>query len=252
MWDGRNNKRRRIKSDYCRFENYIKSLKCLKKYFSFLGVENFTKTVEEIFYVSLEFDHHFDFKTNASKTIRVIHSEIVAEIHTRTEKVFKYISFIGAFTSLFLLWMLIKYFDWFQSRQKTFTFSSRTIQYKQNFLTNLRYKNVFITKKFHEIDEKRVAIKMENVLPLTKSERKSFVELTTFRLVKHEYRMVFEKSIFLLMSTLHVCGVILADYSMFWILSIVQFYGSQNKEIGAEGKLKYLWLNLILDSANPD
>lgn len=75
---------------------------------TFSGVENFTKTVEEIFYVSVEFEHHFEFKTNASKSIRKIHSEVVSEIHLRTDKIFKYINFIGAFTSFLMLWMVIK------------------------------------------------------------------------------------------------------------------------------------------------
>lgn len=105
-----------------------------------------------------------------------------------------------------------------------------------NFLTNLRYKNVFITKQFHEIDSRRAELKMDNALPLTADERKFFVELTTFKLVKHEYRLVFEKGIFLLMSTFHLCGILLADYSLFWFLSMVQFYGNHVNGIESEGE----------------
>lgn len=79
---------------------------------------------------------------------------------------------------------------------------------------------------------------MGNALPLTADERKFFVELTSLKLVKHEYRLVFEKGIFLLMSTFHLCGILLADYSLFWFLSMVQFYGNHfdGSELGSEGE----------------
>jgi DC-STAMP-like protein len=102
----------------------------------------------------------------------------------------------------------------------------------------MKYKNVFITKKFHEIDAKRSELKMENVLPLTSSERKSFVEITRFTLLRHEYRAVFEKSVFLLMSSVHLCGIILADYSLFWLLSIVRLYGGHDNVVESEGNTR--------------
>lgn len=102
-------------------------------------------------------------------------------------------------------------------------------------MTDLRFKNVFITKAFHEIDEKRTELKMETALPLTESERKLYVELASLKLVRHEYRLVFEKSVFLLASTLHLCGILLSDYALFWLLSLIQFYGNYSAGIEIEG-----------------
>lgn len=114
----------------------------------------------------------------------------------------------------------------------------RSIQYKHNFMTSLRYKNVFITEKFHEIDERRAELKMEKALPLTANERKSYIELSSLRLVRHEYWMLFDKGVFVLMSTIPVCAILLGDYSLFWFLSVIQFYGNHEVAQLTEAKGK--------------
>lgn len=64
------------------------------------------------------------------------------------------------------------------------------------------------------------------VLPLSRRERKIYVEMKSLRLVKHEYKMIFEKCIFQLASTLQVIGILIADYSLFWLLAVVHFHGA--------------------------
>lgn len=76
--------------------------------FDFSGTEKFVKNIEEVFYVSANFDHNFDFKTNVSKSLRTVHSEIVREIQEKYGKAFKIIDLAGWFTSIFFLWILVK------------------------------------------------------------------------------------------------------------------------------------------------
>lgn len=184
---------------------------CLKmnKLCVFSETESFVESVEEVFFVSINFQHHFDFHTNASKSIRAINSEIIEEIHERTGRIFHYINCVGAFLSFFFLYVLFK-----------------SIQYKHSFMTCLSYKNVFITEKFHEIDERRAELGSEKLLPLNANERKTYIELMSLRLASHEYWLIIEKSFFVLMSTIHLCAILLGDYSLFWFLSMVQFYGN--------------------------
>lgn len=99
-------------------------------------------------------------------------------------------------------------------------------------MTSLSYKNCFITKTFREIDEQRCALNKNCVLPLSRRERKIYVEMTSLRLVKHEYKMIFEKCIFQLASTLQVFGILLADYSLYWLLAVVHFHGASIEHIG--------------------
>lgn len=105
-------------------------------------------------------------------------------------------------------------------------------------MTDLRYKNTFITQTFCEIDQRRAELNMETVLPLSYSERKSFFELTTIKLTRHELKLVLGKSIFLIVSTVHLCGILLADYAVFWLLSIIAYHGNQNTGTESEGERK--------------
>lgn len=77
---------------------------------------------------------------------------------------------------------------------------------------------------------------MDCALPLTAHEQRSFVELSKLDLVSHEYTLVFEKGIFLLISTLHLCGILLADYSLYWLLSIVEFVKQHSYAIERKGE----------------
>lgn len=115
---------------------------------------------------------------------------------------------------------------------------SRAFHFKHNFMTKLRFKNFLITDEFIKIDAKRKELDMEAVLPLTKAEQNKYVQLTSFHLVKLEIRFLIDKSLFLMMSTLHVCGLLFADYSLYWFLSMIHFFGSQENVIERERKLK--------------
>ena len=103
-------------------------------------------------------------------------------------------------------------------------------------MTSLRYKNVFITNKFHEIDERRAELELEKVLPLTANERKCYFELKSLHLAKYEFWMIIDKGIFVLMSTIHLSAILFVDYSLFWFLSVIQFYGNQELTELAAGK----------------
>lgn len=62
--------------------------------------------VENMFFVSVKVQEHFDFETNRSKEFRVVYAEISADIHTRIDLTFNLFSLVGAFLSLFMLWIV--------------------------------------------------------------------------------------------------------------------------------------------------
>lgn len=111
------------------------------------------------------------------------------------------------------------------------------MQFRFNYMTSLRYKNFYITKKFHEIDAGRGELGMNTILPLTYKERKYLVEMTSMRTIWQEWHHMFSSSITLAFSTLHICGVLVADYSLFWLLSMIKYYGNQTDDgIESEGE----------------
>jgi hypothetical protein len=73
-----------------------------------LEMKDFISNVEEIFYVSIHFEHHFDFDTNASKTFAQIHEDITTEINDKTSHALKFIESINVFLSFYFIYILIK------------------------------------------------------------------------------------------------------------------------------------------------
>lgn len=114
----------------------------------------------------------------------------------------------------------------------------RAFRFKNNFMTDLRFKNYLITNDFERIDRKRAELDLETVLPLSRDEQEFYVQLSSLNLVKVEIQFLLDKSFFLMMSTFHVFGMLIADYSLYWFLSMVHFYGSQENGIAKESKLK--------------
>jgi aromatic ring-opening dioxygenase LigB subunit len=104
------------------------------------------------------------------------------------------------------------------------------MRFRYKYLTNLRYKNFYITKKFHEIDTSRNELDMDTILPLTYKERKYLVEMTSIRTIWQEWHHMFSASITLTYSTFHLIGIMIADYSLFWLLSMIKFYGNQTDD----------------------
>ncbi|KAL7050481.1 hypothetical protein ACKWTF_004096 [Chironomus riparius] len=173
-------------------------------------MKDFISKVEEMFYVSINIDHDFDFQTNASKSIEKIHLEISQEIKSRTSRALKFIDYINFFLSFYFIMIYFK-----------------AIRFHNSYMTSLRYKNIFISKSFLKVDKYRGELGMDQVMPLTHKERKYLIQMTSIKLARHEWRHLLKSSVFLLFSTLHLCGIVMADYSLFWIMTMIRFYGSR-------------------------
>ncbi|XP_070510039.1 DC-STAMP domain-containing protein 2-like [Chironomus tepperi] len=101
------------------------------------------------------------------------------------------------------------------------------IRFHNSYMTSLRYKNIFISNQFLKIDKYRCELGMDQVMPLTHNERKYLIQMTSIKLARYEWRHLLKSTVFLLFSTLHLCGIVMADYSLFWIVTMIRFYGSQ-------------------------
>lgn len=113
----------------------------------------------------------------------------------------------------------------------------------------MRYKNIYITKMFHELDRRRGEMGMENVMPLTHKERRNFIEISSIKLVTHEIRRMLSSTVFLFFSTMHLCLILIGDYSLFWVMTVIRFYGSRyraSSDIESEGKTGFSYLLIYL------
>lgn len=127
--------------------------------------------------------------------------------------------------------------------------------YKYKYLTVDRYDNYYISQDIKDLDEQRIKLDKDAVLPLTRMEANKFVEvcpvivlfcsnfyaiifqLTSWKLVKPEKKKLAKSGIFLFVTSVQMGSILMTDYFLFWLLDIIRRYGSNMKQ--PEGMLKW-------------
>lgn len=94
-------------------------------------------------------------------------------------------------------------------------------------MTNLRFDNFYITGEFKRIDQKRIELNKTNLLPLTFKERTKYIENTSFKMLYRERINVLKSALLLFISSVHLCAILLADFSLFWLLNVIQFHENE-------------------------
>ncbi|CAO1340101.1 unnamed protein product [Diamesa serratosioi] len=94
-------------------------------------------------------------------------------------------------------------------------------------MTNLRFDNFYITGEFIKIDQKRIQMKKTNLLPLTKKEGRKYIATSSCKMLNRERKNAVKSAMFLFISSVHLCAILLADFSLFWLLDVIQFHERQ-------------------------
>lgn len=72
-------------------------------------MKNFIRHIKTMFYVRIKFSHSFHFETNASKSLQDVATGIVTEVKQRTEGLGKIFNFMSCATSLFFMFIIVRY-----------------------------------------------------------------------------------------------------------------------------------------------
>ncbi|EFN90000.1 DC-STAMP domain-containing protein 2 [Harpegnathos saltator] len=171
-------------------------------------VKRFTRHVKAMFYVKVKFSHTFHLETNQSKTIEDVSTDIINEVRLRTDKFLAVFDWMSFLTTFFILFMLL-----------------RVMRYRYKWLTNERFDNRYLTDDLRTIDLIRTRQDKETVLPLNPRERNQYISLTSVTLIKAERAKLVKSAVFLALATLKICIYMLADYSLYWILSAIRHHG---------------------------
>lgn len=91
-------------------------------------------------------------------------------------------------------------------------------------MSNLRFDNFYITAEFKRIDWKRNELNKTSLLPLTFKEGTKYIENTSFKMFYRERVMVLKSALLLFISSVHLCAILFADFSLFWLLNVIQYY----------------------------
>ncbi|XP_043285569.1 uncharacterized protein [Venturia canescens] len=171
-------------------------------------IKRFTKHMNAMFYVKLKFSHSFKFETNKSQTLSDVSTGIVTEIRSRTDRFLTVFDWMSIVTSFFIFITLL-----------------RVIYYRQKWLTNERFDNRYLTKDLRQIDLIRAKNDKETVLPLNPRERNKYIPLTSIALIKVEKVQLAKSAVFLGLTTFKLCIHMMADYSLYWVLSTIRYHG---------------------------
>ncbi|XP_061389998.1 DC-STAMP domain-containing protein 2-like [Musca vetustissima] len=172
----------------------------------------FTDEVKRLFDVSITFDHDFYFKTTTSRELDDIKKDIMFDIHSRM-KTFVLIFGWLDMLSLFMFALIV----------------FKAIYFRLKYLHNFSYQNYYITKDFVEIDENRKNLHMETALPLSFMEKMKYPWLTDCRLTHQEWLAISRSGVFLAISSIQLFCICFADYSLFWLLAMISYYGHKEK-----------------------
>ncbi|KAK9505278.1 hypothetical protein O3M35_009368 [Rhynocoris fuscipes] len=181
----------------------------------------FSYRLRNVFYVSIDFSHSFELKSNQSKSVREITAGIATEIRQRTSGLlylFDWMSFVFSFFFLYIIF--------------------QTITYKRKFLTQEWYDNRFLTDDIVMLDMKRAYLGKETILPLNFHEKKKYISFTSWRLVSNERKRLAKTAIFLTVATIKLSIHMMTDYSLYWILNMIRYHGQFQSNLDAPSKVE--------------
>ncbi|XP_059216473.1 DC-STAMP domain-containing protein 2 [Stomoxys calcitrans] len=176
-------------------------------------LKSFNAEVRKLFDVSINFDHDFYFKTTSSKELSEIRRDIMRDIRKRLNTfvlIFGWLDVIGLL--MFVLIVL------------------KALYFRLKYIHNPGYQNTYISKEFLEIDDNRRSLNMETAMPLTFMEKLKYPRLSDCLLTRQEWLTMARSGVFLTISSIQLFCICFADYSLFWILAMISYYG--HKELG--------------------
>uniref|UniRef100_A0A1A9VJ91 Dendritic cell-specific transmembrane protein-like domain-containing protein n=1 Tax=Glossina austeni TaxID=7395 RepID=A0A1A9VJ91_GLOAU len=175
-------------------------------------LKEFANEVKRLFDVSITFDHDFYFKTTSSKELSQIRDDIMKDIRKHMQT---FILIFGWLDILSVLLMCLVIF--------------KAIWFRMKYVRNPSYQNNFITIEFVQIDEKRREQEKERALPLTLWESFKYPKLSDCRLTRAELTQMAKSAVFLTISSTQLFCICLSDYSLFWVLALITFFGLRQR-----------------------
>uniref|UniRef100_W8BV95 DC-STAMP domain-containing protein 2 n=2 Tax=Ceratitis capitata TaxID=7213 RepID=W8BV95_CERCA len=177
-------------------------------------LKEFTEGIKNMFDASVTFDHDFTFSTVASKNLTDVGRDIMDEIHLRMRGFFLIFGWLDVVGGFLCIWVIIK-----------------ALYFKMKYLRQPGYDNRYLTKDFLEIDEQRKLTEEERALPLKKMEKRKYIWITSCRLTRREVFRLMRSMLFLFITTVQIFCICFADYSFYWVLAMITYYGSQTANI---------------------
>ncbi|XP_029881682.1 DC-STAMP domain-containing protein 2 isoform X5 [Aquila chrysaetos chrysaetos] len=149
--------------------------------------------------------HRFDISLNASKSLGEVALDIMEGVHLRLEPIRQVLGLFMHVSFCAILYMYLQ-----------------ALRYRHRYLWDDTFDNVYITRRFVELDLWRAEQGKPTVLPLTGWESGRYIAPAGLWLSRQERRRYGLQLVGVLRHVLLGLSIVLADYSLFWLLDLVQ------------------------------
>ncbi|XP_074784873.1 DC-STAMP domain-containing protein 2 [Athene noctua] len=149
--------------------------------------------------------HRFNINLSASKSLGEVALDIMEAVREHIEPTRRV---LGLFTHISFCAILYIYFQ--------------ALRYLRRYLKDDTFDNVYITWRFVELDLQRAEKGRPTVLPLSARERGRYIPPAALWLSRKERRRYGLQLVGVLRHVLLGLSIILADYSLFWLLDLVR------------------------------
>ncbi|NXP25273.1 DCST2 protein, partial [Scytalopus superciliaris] len=185
---------------FCVIPRFIKSL--IEKNVA-IPITNALNRVRAEFEFNISVVHHFNISLNASKSLGQVSLDMMEAVQQHLEPYHRGLeafSYISVFAILYL--------------------GFHAVRYRRLYLRDDTFDNVYITRRFVEVDLKRAEQGRPTVLPLTAQERGRYIPPAALWLSKKERQRYGLQLMGFLRHVLLGFSIILADYGIFWLLDL--------------------------------
>ncbi|XP_051497200.1 DC-STAMP domain-containing protein 2 [Apus apus] len=189
---------------FCIIPNYIQSF--LKRNIAD-PLKNSLNRVRREFEFNITAVHRFDISLNASKSLGEVAMDIMEGVHMQLEPAHNILALFTHFSFLAIIYM------YFQA-----------VRYRRRYLRDETFDNVYITQSFVELDMRCAEQGKPTVLPLSVWESGRYILPGGMWLSRQEQRRYGLELVGVLRHVVLGVSIILADYSLFWLLELVQHH----------------------------
>ncbi|NWW32296.1 DCST2 protein, partial [Panurus biarmicus] len=147
--------------------------------------------------------HHFSVNLNASKSLGEVSADMMEAVQQHMEPyhhVLELFSYISVLAILYLCY--------------------HAVRYRRRYMRDDTFDNIYITRRFVELDLRCAEAGRPTVLPLSALERGRYIPPGALWLSKRERRQYSLQLFGFLRHVLLGLSIILADYSIFWLLDL--------------------------------
>ncbi|KAL3831278.1 hypothetical protein ACJMK2_023051 [Sinanodonta woodiana] len=174
-----------------------------------------------VFIVNLSTTMNVTAYANSSQPLESIEKEVKEELDAKTGAFIHFIRIMEKVLSLSLLLLFL-----------------RSFWYVRNYLARDSYDNIYITKRFKDLDQERKYCGLSCVLPLKKKEKKLYIDTSSWRItlvkIGHGKFGIAQIGIHFLLCLV----VLLFDYLLYYILDLIKRHGNVN--IQYKGTSKFI------------